>query len=181
MAPVCPVYIREKKKNFIYGMAIALIYIGSPAFKSLEHYPLSTNRRDIMGKTVVVLDSDKKECLELCSMIEEQSYTAAPIHSFPKMEDCIQKEECEVALMDIDSVPLDNRTIRKLTIKYPGVHFLCMSRDRHHPDLQEALCYHIYACIYKPVDPDELFYWLKSIHENNEIEEIPSDEEGGVN
>ncbi len=31
----------------------------------------------------------------------------------------------------------------------------------------------IYACINKPVDPDELFYCLKSIYENGEDTEIP--------
>ncbi len=129
-----------------------------------------------MGKIVVVLDSDEKECLELCSIIEEQSYTAAAMHNLPNMENCMKNKECEVALLDIDTVPLDNKAIRKLTIKYPGVHFLCMSRDRHHPDLQEALCYHIYACIFKPIDTDELFYWLKSICEDNRVEEIPSGE-----
>jgi hypothetical protein len=69
--------------------------------------------------------------------------------------------------MDIDSVPVDNRTIRELTIKHPETYFLCTSKDRFHPDLKDAICYHIYACLNKPVDPDELFYWLRSIDEDD--------------
>ena len=34
----------------------------------------------------------------------------------------IQDMECMVVIMDLDSVPIDNRTIREMTIKYPGVY-----------------------------------------------------------
>jgi hypothetical protein len=69
--------------------------------------------------------------------------------------------------MDIDTVQIDNWAIRKLTVKYPKVYFLCLSSDRFHPHLKEALCNHIYACINKPVDPEELFFWLRSIYKND--------------
>ncbi len=68
--------------------------------------------------------------------------------------------------MDIDSIQIDNRMIRDLTIKYPDILFLCTSKDRFHPELKDAICYHIFACLNKPVDPDELFYLLKDIYEN---------------
>jgi DNA-binding NtrC family response regulator len=57
-----------------------------------------------------------------------------------------------------------------MTLKNPGVYFLCTSADRFHPDLQEALCYHIYACIKKPIDPDELIYLIQSICKDYETE-----------
>jgi len=66
-------------------------------------------------------------------------------------------------ILDIDSVPLDNRAIRKLSAQYPGVPLLCISRDRIHPELKDAISYHILACLNKPVDFDELIYWLRCI------------------
>jgi hypothetical protein len=69
----------------------------------------------------------------------------------------------------IDAIDIDNRTIRDLTIRYPGVYFLCLSEDRFHPELREALCYHIYACINKPVDPSEIYFWLRSIFCDNPV------------
>lgn len=69
-------------------------------------------------------------------------------------------------IMDIDSVAVDNRSIRNLTLAYPGVSFLCTSWDRFHPELQDAICYHIYACLNKPIDPEELLYWLKCIRDD---------------
>lgn len=74
--------------------------------------------------------------------------------------------ECMAILLDLDSIDVENRTIRDLVLKYPGVPFLCTSRDRFHPELKDAICYHIFACINKPVDPDELLYWLRCIRED---------------
>jgi hypothetical protein len=84
-----------------------------------------------------------------------------------ELESFLKDKACKAVLMDIDSVPVNNRTIRELTIKHPGTYFLCTSKDRFHPELKDAICYHIYACLNKPVDPDELFYWLKSIYEED--------------
>ena len=66
-------------------------------------------------------------------------------------------------IIDIDSVPVDNRTIRNLTVQNPEIYFFCLSERRFHPELEDAICYHIYACINKPIDPDELFFWIDSI------------------
>ena len=119
-----------------------------------------------MEKTILVLNALEKECAELCALLNEQQYLATPISSLQEMITFIQDIECMVVILDLDTIPIDNRTIRELTITYPGVYFLCLSSDRFHPHLKEALCYHIYACINKPVDPDELLYWVRSIFKN---------------
>jgi DNA-binding response OmpR family regulator len=118
-----------------------------------------------MKNMILVLNAEEKECAELCDLLNEQQYFTTPIYSLPEMITLIQDIECMAVILDLDTIPIDNRTIRELTIKYSGVYFLCLSSDRFHPHLKEALCYHIYACINKPVDPDELFFWLKSIRE----------------
>lgn len=119
-----------------------------------------------MEKTVLVLDADEKECGELCALLNKKRYRATPAYSLPELITLIQEVKCIVVIMDLDSVSIENRTVRELTVKYPGVYFLCLSSHRFHPHLKEALCYHIYACLNKPVDPDELFYLLRSIYEN---------------
>lgn len=75
---------------------------------------------------------------------------------------------CNCVILDLDSIRIDNRTIRELTILYPHIYFLCMSKDRFHPELKDAICYHIYACLTKPLDYDELLYWLRCIDNDNE-------------
>ena len=120
----------------------------------------------VMEKMILVVCADEKECGAFCDLLNEQYFRTVPVHSLQEMITFIHDTECLIVIMDLDSVPVDNRTIRELTLKYPGIYFLCISSDRFHPHLKEALCYHLYACINKPVDPDELIYWVRSIHKN---------------
>lgn len=119
-----------------------------------------------MGKDIVVLDADAQQCQTLCSFLKEHQYQAVPAYSLQGLETYIRNNACLSVIMDIDSVPVDNRSIRLLALGNPGIYFLCLSEDRFHPQLKEALCYYIYACIKKPVDTDELLYWLESICEH---------------
>jgi len=97
----------------------------------------------------------------------DTNYPVLSSHSLPNLEELLQKYACIAVILDIDTVSVDNRIIRKLTIKNPGVYFLCLSEHPFHPELKDAISYHLYACLIKPVDPDELIYWLRSIYEND--------------
>jgi len=119
-----------------------------------------------MKKSILVIDADKDQCRGLCELLEKGQFNAMPLFSTDTLEKSIKETVCQAIFWDIDTVPADNRTIRDLTLKFPGVYFFCLSSHRFHPELKDAICYHIYACINRPVDPDELFYWLRSIEEN---------------
>ncbi len=119
-----------------------------------------------MEKEIVVFDADEKQCKELCVMLEERHYRASPMHSLPNLESYLQGGACLVVIVDLNTTSIDNRVIRKLTTKNPGVYFLGLTRYRFNPELKESICYHIYACLTKPIDPDELIYWLRCIYED---------------
>ena len=119
-----------------------------------------------MQKRIIVVDAVRKQCRQLCILLEKGGYPAAPMYSILNLGKSLAGCEYLAVILDIDTVPVDNRTIKELTIKYPGVNFFALSAYRFHPELKDAICYHIYACINKPVDPDELFYWLGCIYED---------------
>lgn len=119
-----------------------------------------------LKKEIMVLDADKAQCGELCDLLESRHYRTTKLHTIQSLHLHLQESACEVVMLDMDTVAVDNRIIRDLTKKYPGVCFLGLCQHRYNPELKEAICYHIYACINKPVDPDEIFYWLRSIYEN---------------
>ena len=70
----------------------------------------------------------------------------------------------EVSLSSVDQVKLAG--LRELAADFPATPFLCISRDRVHPELKDAIRNHIYACLTKPVDMDEITYWLRCIRED---------------
>jgi len=113
-----------------------------------------------------VVDAVRKQCRQVCTLLEKRGYPATPMHSILNLGRSLAGGEYRVVILDIDTVAVDNRMIRELTIKYPGVIFFALSAYRFHPELKDAICYHIFACINKPVDPDELFYWLRCIYED---------------
>ena len=120
-------------------------------------------------KGILVLDANAQSRQVICNILKSHHYPTNAIHSLSELKPCIEKENHIAVIIDIDSVPVDNFTIRNLALKYPGVRFLCTSKDRFHPELKDAICYHIYACLNKPVDPDELVYWIKSIYEEESL------------
>ena len=122
-----------------------------------------------MKKKIVVLDTDQNSSLELVNMLNSQNYPFTQAHSLSALKEFLVSDQYVAVILDIDSVPVDNRTIRQLALKHTGVRFLCTSKDRFHPELKDAICYHIYACLNKPVDPDELLFWIKSIYQEEDI------------
>ena len=116
-----------------------------------------------MTDKVVVLNADKAECSELCHILEKAGYSTTPGYRLDALDGLLSSDKYLAVILDIDSIPVDNRTIRELTLKYNDVCFFCTSWERFHPELKDAICYHIFACLNKPIDPDELFYWLKCV------------------
>ena len=122
-----------------------------------------------MKKKIIVLDANQNSRGELTNILNSKNYPFTHAQTVSSLEDLFASNQYVAVILDIDSVPVDNRTIRDLTIKYPCVRFLCTSKDRFHPELKDAICYHIYACLNKPVDSDELLFWIKSIYDEEDI------------
>jgi hypothetical protein len=117
---------------------------------------------------VVILGVDAQEVKGLCRMIENGPYRTVTCAGLTDLESMLGHghDPCLAVILDVDSVPLDYRTIRDLAQSYPLTCFLCTSKERLHPDLKDAISRHLFACLHKPVDPDELHYFLKCIRNN---------------
>ena len=113
-----------------------------------------------------MVSNDANESKHLGGLLTERQYKSVAIRSLYEVGDHLLDQPCKAVIIDIDSVIADNRSIRNLSHQFPKVYLLCTSREKFHPELSDAFRHHIYACISKPVDPDELFYWLKCITEN---------------
>ncbi len=116
-----------------------------------------------MNQKIIILDADKKQAQELRVLLQSHSYHATKLFSLSKLETCINQHDCKAVFIDIDTVHVDNRKIRDLTQKYPKLFFFCISKKKFNPELKDAICYHIYACISRPIDPDEILYFLKCV------------------
>jgi len=115
---------------------------------------------------VAVVDADEQQCGKLCALLQHLDYRPTPLYSLPDLEAHLAVHPGEIVLLDVDTVPVDNRFFRELKRKAPGLYLLALSSRSYHPGLEEAMGSHIYACLAKPLDPEEFRYWLKAIAEN---------------
>jgi DNA-binding NtrC family response regulator len=136
---------------------------------------MTFNERQGRGHKVVVLGAVAQDSEAICRIIEKGPYRTETCPSFRELETMLASDPCLTVILDIDSVPLDDRTIRKLTLSYPSTCFLCTSKERFHPDLKDAISHHLFACLHKPIDPEELHYFLKCIRDNETESRGPPD------
>ncbi len=118
-----------------------------------------------MNPKVLVVNAIQKEADVIGDILLPAGYTPWIIDNIEDVGPALGSGGCIAVLLDLDSLEVSNRTVRQMTLQFPQVCFLCTSWKPFHPELQDAICFHIYACVQKPIDPDELLYWLKCIHQ----------------
>jgi DNA-binding NtrC family response regulator len=143
------------------GFALLLLEILVPANAN------PFKKRLGMKKKIFILNANAHECLSLCALLNQHHFLTVPADSIPDLEINLKDSNCIAVILDLDTIPVSNRSLKELSIKHPGVPFLCISAKRFHPELQDAIRHHIYACLNKPVDPDELLFWLRSMEKND--------------
>ncbi len=98
-------------------------------------------------------------------MLERASIPVDPVYSLEDLPGHLRKEQVAVLIVDMDNLPVTNNFFRVLKKQYANLHILCLSSRTYHPDLEEAMGSYICASLAKPLNSEELFYWLKAIAE----------------
>ena len=123
-------------------------------------------------KEVIVLDADTTQCRKLCAVLKDNTYTAVPMNSLANMDRYMAEFDCRAVVVNLDSISATNKTLRDLKRKKPLINIIAVSKRQFHPELEEALREYISVCLAKPVDSDELVYWLKTVFENSETGKV---------
>ena len=121
-----------------------------------------------MEKEVAVVDTDQAQCENICDLLSDHKYKVATLRSLSDLESYLGQHNCRAVVLDLDNMEIDNRILRDFKRKNPMVNIIAFSGRQYHPELEEALRDYISVCLAKPVDPDELFYWLRCVFENDE-------------
>jgi DNA-binding NtrC family response regulator len=119
-------------------------------------------------KEVIVLDADTTQNQTLCALLKDNTYTAVPMNSLANMDRYMAEIDCRAVVVNLDSISATNKTLRDLKRKKPLINIIAVSKRQFHPELEEALREYISVCLARPVDSDELVYWLKTIFENDQ-------------
>jgi DNA-binding NtrC family response regulator len=128
---------------------------------------MTKKTNDISQKTILFMNSDPEESTGISFLLEEADFSTQSVASPAELKKIMKEASFMAVIIDLDSVTVDNRTIKDLASQFPTTPFLCFSKERFHPELKDSIRDHIYACLTKPIDPDELGYWLKCIREDD--------------
>jgi DNA-binding NtrC family response regulator len=115
---------------------------------------------------VLVVAGDRGPGREVCSLLQELDYSATRISSLRDLEQELSKDPEVAVILDLDTVPVNNQFLRGLRKMHPELHLLGISELSYHPGLEEVIGSHLLACLVKPLDVEELCFWLKSIGEH---------------
>ena len=116
-----------------------------------------------MKDLVALMDIESRDWIEVERMLNECDYRIHLVHSLDELEQSVKRTACRVAVLDLDMVAVHNRFFRLLKAGSPHLSILALSERTYHPELREAMTHHICACFRKPVEPDELAFWLKAL------------------
>ena len=118
-----------------------------------------------MEAYILVVNADKIQCQSLCEELGQEKYHTIPLHSLEDLQKKVQDGIAQMVLLDLDSLPVDDRFILKLRKQIPSLPIVGISERSYHPELKESLSSQICACIVKPTDFEELIYCIRSFCE----------------
>ena len=130
-------------------------------------------REPIMKKTIILVSSEEEQLADLTDTLETHDYPAIVTRSTDALETLLREHSSHVIVLDLDTVPADNRFFRKMKERNPALHIIVLSGLPFHPELKEAILSHIDVCLSKPINADDLLYWLRSIFHDPAAPESP--------
>ena len=121
-----------------------------------------------MKKEIVVLDTDQRQCEDLCDFLAGHHYTTIQMDAIGDLEPYLRGSDCRAVIVNLDNIAVTNKTLRELKREKPLTSIIALSERQLHPELEEAFREYISVCLKQPLDSDELVYWLRTIFENDE-------------
>jgi DNA-binding NtrC family response regulator len=119
-----------------------------------------------MQHSVIIASADTQYHAALLQAVKEIPFRVVQCYSLVQLEERIPEGAVSAVILDLDTLPVDNKFLKNLKKKYRDLFVLAVSKKTFHPELKESISSYIYACLAKPVDPEELTFWLRSIHKD---------------
>ena len=116
-----------------------------------------------MKMNVILISSDHK----MRALVEGiVSRTDFGVMTFPDIGSAIDwalSEQHSLLLLDLDSVNVDQQTLKGMSPLLVSSQLIGISAHNYHPYLKEAVQSGLFTALVKPPFDEELTYWIKSL------------------
>lgn len=117
-----------------------------------------------MKQEIAIVHPIEKHGRRLGEILARTHYRIKVFVNLEELQTYLHTGPCRAVIIDMDELPVDKQFFRNLKRLQPALIILTMSSRSFHPELEEAMSRHIYACMNKPVDQEEMIYLLKGIN-----------------
>jgi len=111
---------------------------------------------------IMILGTDEGQSERLAGLLQANGYHPDVKDNFAMLTERLTEKKPAAIILDIDAAPHDNHLFRAFKRNNPDVILLGLSAYSFHPALKESMEKHIFACMVKPIDPDEVLFLLKT-------------------
>lgn len=116
-----------------------------------------------MQSVIAAIEVSGEEWLNITKLMSGLGFSIQTVQSLEGLEALVHETDWRIVLLDLDLFPVDNRFFRSLKMTRPDSSIFVVSSRPFHPELKESMSTHICACFRKPLDSDELLFWLKAV------------------
>jgi DNA-binding NtrC family response regulator len=124
-----------------------------------------------MVGNVLVIDPDKKHRRGFRQVLASIPLSADFYESIDSLPTRLDISRYRAVIIDLDDQMPSKATFETWRRKNIHMNIMGFSSKSFHPDHGDIIGQHLFACLKKPVDPDELAFLLKSILERFEDSE----------
>jgi hypothetical protein len=117
-----------------------------------------------MEREIAIVHPIEKDGRRLGEILARTQYRIKVFVNLEELQTYLQTGPCKAVIIDMDELPVDRQLFRSLKRLQPKLNILVLSSRTFHPEFEEAMTRHIYACLNKPVDPEEMIFLLRGIN-----------------
>ncbi len=121
-----------------------------------------------MPGEIFLVDPDDDQRRVLSSVLRNQRYKTIEVPTFLDLSTALSHKKQPIVILNLDAEGVDSQFLRGLMRGSIRPHIIGLSERMFHPELKEAMSKHISACLSRPVDPEELLYWIRCVLQNSE-------------
>jgi DNA-binding NtrC family response regulator len=116
-----------------------------------------------MSTVATLMETETPNGNAACAAFAARGHIVCRAKSLDELESFVSDADCRLVLLDLDLASPGNEFFRRVKKLHPLLNILTMSERPFHPELREAMTHHICACLRKPLDIEELEFWLKTV------------------
>lgn len=132
-----------------------------------------------MNELIALIDRNTEGWIDVESMLDALNYGIHFAKTVEEVQTLAGKTGCRVVILDLDLVAVQNRFFRSLRKANSDLMILVTSSHPYHPELKEAMAHHICACFRKPLETEEIEYWLRAVVTSTPKARSPTPESQG--